>query len=158
MDTGTIITSVLFLAVSIMPFVLVRRSVKRKEKRLQTLLKNLAEEQQCQITLYDIGNDFAIGLDEKTNMLFVYSKNKDTEQKTHVDLQKIRECKLLNTKRAISNTADHEMIIEKLELILTGDNANQTVIEFYNADHFRQLSDELQLIEKWNKLMNNRLN
>lgn len=159
MDSGTLIVGVIISAACILPFVLMVRSRKKKEKQLLLLLTGIANNHNCKISLHELFVEFAIGLDEKANQLFFFRKTSENETSQHINLAEVKSCKVINTGHSISNNDENNKTIDKLELqfsFLDKKNLDEFLV-FYNSDENTQLSGEIITIEKWAKILNDRL-
>ena len=156
MDIGTAFVGLISVAVSSVPFVLTTRSRKKNEKELLQSIKNLAKNENCEITQSETCGNYAIGIDETKNFVFFQSKSKEVVKHEIIDLATIKKCKVVNIS---STTADNDKIIEKLNLDFSpiSKNKSDIILEFYNSDISFQLSGELQSLNKWNTLINKML-
>lgn len=159
MDLNSAITGAIAILICFLPFVMITRSRKKKEKLFLKSLSDFAIQNNCQIDQREVFNSFAIGMDEAQNFVLFYSKTKDREIAQFVDLGKIQSCKVSNTNRTYKNKEGDHKVIDKLELnfIPTARNQPAVTMEFFNPEVSLQLSGELQSIEKWSKLINDRL-
>lgn len=159
MDSGTLIIGIISIIGCVLPFVLLSRSKKKKEKQLLHLLTNIAERFNCKITRHEFYGELAIGLDESANFLFFLKDVKDMEAARHINLAEIQHCKIVNTGRTINNKEGSYQAIDRLDLSFVPFDKNKPniLLEFYNAEISLQLGGELRLIEKWEKIVNERL-
>ncbi|OFY17173.1 MAG: hypothetical protein A2X02_02780 [Bacteroidetes bacterium GWF2_29_10] len=136
-----------------------RQNRKKREKQLFKSLSNIAEKQNCKITQYECCIELAIGLDKTANYLFFFNRFKDKEIAKYVNLAEIQNCKLVNTTRNINNKYGNYKVIDKLELKFSPIDKNKPYVffEFYNAEEGLQLTEERNLIEKWEKIITERL-
>lgn len=156
MDLGTALIALIIIGICVLPFVLSSRSKKKNEKKLLLSLHSLAEKQQCIISQYEVGGNYAIGIDETKNFVFFQSKiNKEIKPK-FIDISTIRKCNLVNISRS-SDTGNTLIDQLYLEFIPTDKNKKDVVFEFYNSDVNVQVIDELQSIKKWSTLINSKL-
>lgn len=159
MNSGTLIVGAIILALCILPFVLMIRSRKKKEKQLLLSLTGVANNQNFKISLHELFVEFAIGLDEEANQLFFFRKTTENETAQHINLAEVKSCKVINTDHSISNNDENNKTIDKLELqfsFLDKKNPDELLV-FYNSDENTQLSGEIITIEKWAKILNDRL-
>ena len=160
MDSGTIIVTIIFLAIVIIPISLTGYSRKKKQKNLFLTLTEMAKADNFSLTHHEFCGDFIIGLDETSNQLFFYKKGETNEIAVKINLKDFRNCRIFNSKRGIGSKEDHYDVIDKLELCFyPKDKTNPNVlVEIYNDEHDSlTLSGELQLIEKWDKMLNERM-
>lgn len=155
MDTGTLIVGVIILAACILPFVLMVSSRKKKEKQLLLSLTGIANNHNFKISMHELFEEFAIGLDEKANQLFFLRKTPENEIAQHINLEEVKACKVVKT----GHSEDNFNTIDKLELqfsFLEKKNQDEFLV-FYNSEENTQLSGEILTIEKWVKILNDRL-
>lgn len=155
MDSGTLIVGVIILAACILPFVLMVRSRKKKEKQLLLKLTGIANNHNFKISMHELFEEFAIGLDEKANQLFFLRKTKENETVQHINLEEVKDCKVVKTGHSDNNYNT----IDKLELQFSflEKKKQDEFLVFYNSEENTQLSGEILTIEKWVKILNDRL-
>ena len=155
MDLGTTIIGFIILFICLLPFILmgVSRS-KRKKQFLQTLV-DYANEHKGSINQHETAGDIIIGLDEKNNTVFFYTKNKTTETKQHIRLVDYKKCAVDTTTRDFNNSR----LIDTVELTFTPIEKTKPIenLLFFNSKNNLQLSGELQLAEKWAILINSKI-
>lgn len=122
-------------------------------------LSKIATQHDCQINQYEIFGSFAIGLDKIKNFVFFYKQIKDKVEEHTICLGEIQSCKILNISRSLKTKSGSQNVIDRLELsfIPIAENKPEIKLEFFNTDISVQLNGELQSIEKWSKLINDRL-
>ena len=159
MDSGTLIVGAIMIVICILPFILINNSIKKQKKQLLQSLSGLATQQNCKITQHELGSNLAIGMDENADFLFFFRRVKDKEIVQHIDLKDIQNCKVLNTSRTVRNSKENYQVTDKLELCVTpkAKSRPDILLEFYNSDENSQLDGELQLIEKWTKIINDKV-
>ena len=160
MDLWTIIITLVFIAIVTVPFVITGYSKKRKKKNLFRRISEMAESEDCIITQHEICGDFVIGLDGMADHLYFFKKSENQEIAQNVNLLEFKSCRLINSSRTLGEKKSKYNVIYKLELCFyPNDKSKPDIsIELYN-DEFDSLtlSGELQLAEKWEKLLNERL-
>ncbi len=159
MNLGTAITGAIFIAIFMLPFIFMLNGRKKKEKQLLQSILNIANNHHCKITKQEISEEFAIGLDETRNQLFFLKNTTDKEIKQHINLAEIKSCKVVKTGHADGNKDNSYKSIDKLDLHFSFLNKNHPDISlvFYDADENFGLNGEIQLIEKWANIVNDRL-
>lgn len=157
MSSGTIISGGIFILFCITIYILASRSKKKKEKLFLQPLKRLAEMKNSKISDYDIWNNSIIGIDETSHFIFSVRKNNDSETSLCIDLSEIFRCRLNEVSRTTGPKEGNIKAFDKIELIFVNKDKNKadTILEIYNADTDRlNLSGELQIAEKWHKIIN----
>jgi hypothetical protein len=160
MDSGTLIITIVFLVIVIFPFAVTGYSRKKKKKNLFCKLTEMAQTDNSSITQHEFCGDFVIGLDETANQLFFFKKRETTEIAVKINLKDFRKCSKFCSKREIGSKKEHYDVIDKLELCFYPKDRTipNVLIEIYNDEHDSlTLSGELQLIEKWEKMLNDRM-
>lgn len=159
MNSGTLIVGAIILAACILPFILMIRSRKKKEKQLLLSLTAIANNHNCKISLHELFVEFAIGLDEKANQLFFFRKTKEYETAQHINLAEVKFCKVINSGHTIDNNDENNKTIDKLELqfsFLDKKKPDEFLV-FYNSEENTHLSGEILTINKWVIILNDRL-
>ncbi len=156
MDLGTLEIAFVLVAICVVPFILMGRNKKKRDKELLQLLFDSAAKENCKITASEHLNDIAIGLDEANNKLFFFKKIEKNEIAQHVNLLEMKSCGILNSNRPMDTKKNKDIIIEKIGLSFTPLEKNKvhTVFEFFNSEETMLLSGELQLAQKWMKIVN----
>jgi hypothetical protein len=152
MNSGTTLIGIIALAICIIPIFLLRIKNRRKEQVLKNALFAEAEKKAGVISQYDIWAETMIGIDQTAGMLFFLRKGKIQS----IRLSDVEQCRLLNTSRTEQNNRGNYTVIDLLALIFVLKNTPKSEIqfEFYNAESDSLiLSEELQLVEKWHKLI-----
>ncbi|MDD3722623.1 MAG: hypothetical protein PHW92_09060 [Lutibacter sp.] len=159
MNSGTAITGVILIAIFMLPFIFMLNGRKKKKKKLLESILTLANNHNCKISQQEISEEFAIGLDERANQLFFFKKIKDKEVAQHVNLDEIKSCKVIKTEHNIGNKSDNYKTIDKLDLHFSFlDKKNpDTSFTLYDVEENYGLDGEIQMIEKWSNIVNDRL-
>lgn len=154
-DFGTLLIGSLTVAICAIPFVLTIGGRKRREKQMMRSLQTMAAQHHCQIGQREFCGNYLLGMDQKDRYVFFHQRNKETMEERAVDLKEIAACKPINIGRKIAG----ERIVERLglEFVPIDQDTPEINLELYNNDHSFQLRGELQSMEKWTKLINDRL-
>lgn len=159
MDLGSVIIGAIAIIICALPFAMMSIGRKKSEKIFLKSLSEMATRNNCRLSQHDLLGIFAIGIDETKGFVFFYRQTKDSEIEQIVDLSEIQSCKVINKSRSFKNKAGNQKVIERLELsfIPIVKTKPEIKMEFFNADVGVQLNGELQSIDKWSKLINDRL-
>lgn len=159
MNLGTGLVGAILIAICMLPFVLMIRGRKKKEKQLLQSVLALANNHHCKISRYELSEEFAVGLDEIANQLFFFKKTTDKDIAQHVNLAEIKTCRVIKTANGNGNKEDHFKSIDKLDLHFSFlDRKNSDISwAFYNVEENFELNGEIQMIEKWANIINKRL-
>lgn len=160
MDLGTTITALLIAAACVIPFVIMNKLNARRERKILEPLFNLAQKHDSTISGYDIWNNAAVGIDNRTEMVFFFKKATGTDIFRQVNLSEIRKCRLIQVTKTSGDEQDNFKPVAKLELVLEHQDSSKAdiMLEFYNADlDGGTLTGELQLVEKWRQLIDKKI-
>jgi len=157
MNLGITITSTVLVLLVVTPVVLMQQQQKNKERKLIKALKAFAELNNSSITEYDVFKNFAIGLDKNKNNLFFYKNNASKENSQCINLNEIKSCGVLNSKKPTKKNTLGD--ISRLELVLNPvkNSIDKHTLEIYNETEDFQLNGELEFIRKWEHIINNSL-
>ena len=157
MDIRTAITGIIIILICIIPFVIMRIKRRKREKQLLKEFFTAAERNNCKISQHESWNNSLIGIDETANVIFFTKKLKENDISLQINIDEIQKCRVINSNRTVSNANGNFKVVDKLELAFSFHDKikGEIIIEFYNADYDSLIfSDELQLVEKWCKIIN----
>lgn len=153
MDSSTIIIGLIMVAVCSLPFILSGRNRTKSEGEIKNSIFELAQKNNTSILQNDFWFKTAIGINTNSNELFFYRKIKDVETSEIIKLNEYQKCRVIK----LNDNSNH---IELLQIVLVPNSSNkaETVLEIYNAEFSPQLNNEVKIIEKWSKLINDSIN
>jgi hypothetical protein len=151
MDLTTTIIGAVIIMICIIPLVLAYNKRKGRERKLRQALFSYAQSHSGRITNFDVWPDSTIGLDEeKKQLYFIKISPSGEEMLQHANLDDIK---------AVSITGeDDPEHTDKLELLLEHKSEPKIALEFFNRETALQINEELQLIKKWQAIINSRIN
>jgi hypothetical protein len=151
-----IIFGAILTVLGILIFVFSYKSRKKRENKKLQSITDIANQNNCKISLFELCGDFIIGLDETNRFVFFSKKMKDDEISRYINLAEVKNCKISNAVRTVGNNGSSTTVIDRLSLQFVPKSKDKSDIEleFFNADENTQLSGELQVVEKWNKIVN----
>lgn len=153
MDANTNIIALLLLLLFTFPFLLMTFKAQKKKKENLATLFHLATLHQCKIKEHEVKDDFIIALDSNYSHAFFYKKGIDIDTEEVVRLEDIEDCKV------VKKYNENQKKIERLELSFYPKNKTKGVIsfDFFDININKQLTGELQLAEKWSRLINDQI-
>lgn len=157
MDMGTGIIGLAFLLICIALFYILSRGNQKREKQLLKSITDLAAANNAKITLHDTWNNAAIGIDMIAKKLFIIANANVRKILQHINLAEVQRCKVNRVERSVGSKEAADRIIEKIELVFTYYEKNKpdNAVVFYDTSfEMSSLSDEIQLLEKWCKIIN----
>jgi hypothetical protein len=160
MELGTTIVGIIIIVVCIGSLMLMSRSNKSKQNSLKKSLVNIALHNHCELTHSDASGNVAIGMDAVKRKLFFVRKKKEESFSRMLDLDGLEKAYVVNHSRTAGEKGELKAT-DKLELILAFREKNKPddKLEFYNVeDDSLRLMGELQMIEKWNGILNRFVN
>jgi len=159
MDLGTALIGAIFLAVCMVPFIIMYYHRVKKENVMLQSLKNIAQQQNCNIDKYELCGDFALGLDENRGFVFFFKQKNEETVRQFVNLSGVQTCQVAKKTRNQKANKTNELVTIQVELCFTSTNKNndETRFELYNEEVNTQLSGELQFAESWAKQITERL-
>jgi hypothetical protein len=159
MDPLTTIIGLFFLALFIVPFILMSRKGKKGEKQILQSLTSMADQNKSQLTTHEIFGNIALGMDEMKNLVFFCKKNSGQPAGQTIDLAGIQQCRLLKISRTINSKEGKQEVTDRLELcfIPRAKDKPELRLEIFNADAGGELNGELQSLEKWSARINSLL-
>lgn len=158
-DMGTAITGIVFLALFALPFVLDRRNRVGKKKRALLSLQQFALQHQCGIDQHELSGTVALGLDKGKNAIFYIRQEKDGRSSHYVHLAEMRSCNLVSAVRNTKQGGAAVAPTDRVQLNLQPKDASRAEVrlEIFDAGSGLQLNGELQVAERWSKLIQDRL-
>lgn len=159
MDKNSLIIGLVLLFISIAPLYLISLNRKNKKKKMLQLLSTFAEKYNCIISQYDICSEKIIGMDETKKFVFFLAKENDSTVENYIDLSGIKNCKMVHSTKTIKENEESQKITDHIELCFTYLNSSKPEVkwEFYNQENNSQISSELQVVQKWSKLISRNL-
>ena len=158
-ELGSALSGAIIIILLALPFVMLNSSKRKREKKFLQSLSEIAAQNNCQIDQHELFGSFAIGIDESKNHVFFYRQAKDKQFAQSVDLGEVQSSKVIKTSRTLKNNGEYQEVLDRLELgfVPLDEKKSETKLEFFNTDVNVQLYGELQSIEKWSQLINDRL-
>lgn len=159
MDLESTIMGAILVAICALPFLMMGRNRKKRERHLFQSLTNIALQHNGKINQHEIGIDYGIGIDETNDFVFFFKQTKDKVVEECIALAEIEVCTVNKITRTVENDSGANAIIDKLELIFLPIAAKKkgVALEFFNTAVYTQLNGELQSVEKWTKRINEHL-
>ena len=135
------------MIVCVLPFILFSViNTKKRKKRIENLILK-AKENNATIQEKDDWNQSIIGIDKTNKMLFFSKKSEEFDKFISINISELLKCR-------IERTENKHNVLEKLELELTFASRPTVVLEFFNKDETRLILNEIEIIQKWQTLLN----
>lgn len=155
----TSIIGAIAITLCIAPLVFMYKSRKKNESALLHALKELANSYKSNISTYDVGPSFAIGIDEQNTYVFYTKTDQDQTFDQCVPLGKIKNCYVNVESRSVNKNKGTETVIDKMELVFEPRDKSLAPCKFvfFNSDERFQPNGEKQLLIKWETIINKQL-
>ncbi len=159
LDIGTILLGILCAAICIVPFVLMGRSRRQREQQKLNWLENIAKKHNSRITHHEFCGNLGIALDDKRSLAFFIKEIDGEIFEDYIDLNQMKECRVIRTNISVPKNKENYPLIERLDLCFVplDSKAKEIKWEFFSREHNLQFYGELQVIEKWDKLLNEQI-
>lgn len=160
MDSNSLIIGLLFAVAIGVPFLFLRRAIRKRDKQMRGKLTAMAAQKGGEISQFDLLKDIGVGLDDKQFMLFFIHDNEHFSNAQEIDLKTVRQCTVEKMTRDTVNNGIHQSTIEKVSLVflLKSKEKGAIVLELFNTDYDSlTLAGELQLAQKWERIVNQKL-
>lgn len=159
MSIGSALVGATTIILCALPFVLSAISKHKKALLFMQSLAEYAKQHACEIIDQEFCGEFIIGLDTHKNHLFFFRDVKGKETRLHINLSTVRSCKVINENRIIESKSGRYKLTDRLILQILSKQKEQPdlLLTFFDVNDETQISNELQCIEKWAKLINERV-
>jgi len=150
MEFGTAIAGTIIVALCVVPFALMQRKLKQKERHFFNGLLDLAKIDNNAVSEFDFLTDFSIGLDDSRNYLLFFRDSHGVVESFRIDLREVKDCKLINVGRMVDSKSPRK-VVDKLQLQISYLDQQRPIstLRFYDSDVNMQQNGELLLINKW---------
>jgi len=157
MEMKTFIMVIITVLVVVAPFAFVYIKNKNRSNKSNSVLKKYAIEYNSNIDQSDTLSNIAIGIDSSQKKLFFVRYSKKFEYEQIINLNDIKDVKLINEKRSVKTGKSSTLVVEKIEIVLVNKTSNRPniVLELYNENIHMTLSGEVQLANKWVTILEN---
>jgi hypothetical protein len=155
MDTTSVVTGLIVILAVIVPIVITRISFNKKRQKIKKDFLSYGKEHELNIAECELWSHYAIGIDRVANKILYLNFAKNDEKAVIVNLNTIRWCEIQNIMRTVSITKESISVLERLELqlIQKGKDAVPVLLEFFNSGHHAQPHNEIEIANKWEKLI-----
>lgn len=160
MDSNSLIIGLLFAVAIGVPFLFLRRTIRKRDGQMRGKLTAMAAQSGSEISQFDLLKDIGVGMDDKQLMLFFIHDNEHLSSEQEIDLKNVRKCTVEKMTRDTLNNGIHQSTIEKVSLVfsLKSKEKSPVVLELFNTDYDSlTLAGELQLAQKWELIVNQKL-
>jgi hypothetical protein len=156
MELSVTLIALVTVAAFVVPLILVSRGRKVKEKKYLQILSEMAGKNGCAITEHEYFNNTCIGIDRKSNFVFFSRKSEAGELSQAIDLKDVFRSRVMKLSNTVSKEDSAYKVVEKIQLAFSYKDKTrpETFLEFYSNDHDSLTIWELQIAEKWARIIN----
>ncbi len=158
MDLHTLSIVAILLLICMIPYLLIRNTNKRRDKRSLAILSDFAKQINCNIDQYEMWNNTSIAIDTAKGVVLFIRKQLGNITFQHLELSDILRCKTV--KMSTTTGVGSYSVIDKIELQFTGIDRREPDFswEFYSMqEDGSALTDQFLLAEKWSAIINRQL-
>lgn len=149
MNTGVTITTIVLTSLIIIPLISLQLQKRKHTNKILNTLRTIADQQNSNITAYEVNGDYAIGVDQNRKQLFFYREKEEGNILKNIDLNTIKKCEVINSKS--NNSKSHVIDSVGLNFVSNTKMQQDSMIELYNHKESYQLNGELDFVKKWSK-------
>lgn len=155
MNYVQLVPGIVLILLCIIPFLIMKNSTNKVKQKYSKLLNELAQKSNTKISDYDNWLNTAIGINEPKDELFFVKQTKEKRDEQRIKINQITKTKIVKLTKTFDNNEKKMVIIEQINLVIYDKNKSETTLVFY-SDKTDSLSHsfELQLAEKWSKMIN----
>jgi hypothetical protein len=159
MDTTNIILGAIFIAICVVPFIIMQRSRGKNEKTMMNAVQYILKELGLTIGEYEYGSDFIISMDKDYKNIMFCKLNKGLTEVKHAKLTEIQSCKVHHSTKSINTESQNISVTDQVALILMPASKSLSEIRFelYHDVKNMQLNGEIQLARKWSAIINDHI-
>lgn len=157
MELSVIIIATIVVVLFVVPFVYIHHISEIRKRKFSRTFTNLAAKHQVNISEMDLWNNtYAIGIDTGSRKLLYMSKKGENTGEVLIDLNEVENCFKSDGNRLFKNGESFSKMPEKLLLGFTirSQNSPEKSLEFYNETVDGSLTDETNILLKWQKIVN----
>jgi hypothetical protein len=156
MESSTTIIVVVILALFIVPIVFINWNNARLLKQKIVRFRSVGADHQLQLSELDVWGQNGIGIDNVSKCVLFAKNIGQDEYVEKIDLNKLKKCEVNKVAREMQSASSIDQI--NLRLIFKDSNRANMLLEFYTISGNLQINGELQLAEKWEKIINKAAN
>ncbi|MGD9995143.1 MAG: hypothetical protein AB7S69_17725 [Salinivirgaceae bacterium] len=159
MDLSVSLIGAVLVALTILPFILVARSRKKKARLWFQKLALGASAQNKEISLHEISGRIIMGMDQKAKALFYLKPEQSDAAIQSIDLHAIAACKVFKVSRTVGENGSQQSYLGQVGLRFIPRKKAEAESRWllYDSEEDMQLSGELQFAEKWAGLIDNEI-
>ncbi|WP_452223556.1 hypothetical protein [Lacinutrix chionoecetis] len=155
METGMLITDIILLAIVIIPFLLIIRGTKKKDKKIYKALETVVKINNGVLTNSTVHNSFALGIDNADNKLYFVKNNLENINSQIINLNEMEFCRVETVTQSIKSNKTSYLVTDKLLLSFVQKNKAASInLELFNSALDTQLNGEVAVADSWKTKIN----
>ncbi|MCF8247423.1 MAG: hypothetical protein K9J37_20450 [Saprospiraceae bacterium] len=155
MEISNSLAVIIFLACIIVPIWWLVSSGNKKKKALANKVNSLKAQYHINISDSDSWDNVMLGIDKAARKILWIREVDGNDESLVVDLGKIEQCKKVNVSRNVNVGKVSSQVLDHLGLeLFAKDRAEKPVLlDFYNSNNSYIFNFQLELQDKWQKLI-----
>lgn len=151
-DITSIVISAIALGAFAVPVVYDQVQKKKVSQKFENNFLETAQKHDLNLEQHDTWRDtYAIGLDSSAGKLLYFKQGKNKNKEQVLNLAEVKHCE--TTKSGSRSRRSSGVNKVELEYMTQGSDKEKT-LEFFSNGNYQQLRNEVQIAEKWKKIIN----
>ncbi|HEX9826519.1 MAG TPA: hypothetical protein VGA80_07955 [Flavobacteriaceae bacterium] len=153
MDISIVIVSLILVGSVFVPYYFFILAGNSEAKKLKTKYRAAIAKNNLKVSQMETWGNSFIAIDTHQKKL-IFMKVYETEcNEQLVDLSKIKETKIIQTKKSVKTKNGVNDLLEKLDLEILLVNGERIILNFYDSNQIYAEDFELKRIEKWKAIV-----
>lgn len=149
MDISTTIVGLVLLLLGVVPFVLIRLSIKRKLNKTRLAFQEIAKSKNLNLAICDVNDHVFIGIDKDKSALF-YQYQEEGSAASEISIKQIKSCQYTENVRVAGSNHRNDRFIEQIALDLHFHSGSKPIkLEFFSSRNGLLPNGEKEFCEKW---------
>jgi len=153
MDITLIIVSLILVGSVFVPYYFFILAGKSKTNSIKTIYKAAIAKHNLNVSQFETWANNYIAIDTDQKKLFFLKINETENIEQLVDLNKIKETKIIEIKKSVKTNNGVHIVLEKLDLELFLINGERIFLNFYDSNQIYAQDFELKRAEKWKAIV-----
>lgn len=156
MDTSSAIIGAILLAAIIFPILIISRNIKKRNRARVQALQTAAARSGAVISEFELMNLCSIGIAAEQKLLYFAGNGAEANVPLEINLKDVAACRAGHISRKVGANGETRSVTDKLEIQLVFHATHRPPMELalFDASVSMQMNDELMLLDKWVRRIN----